>query len=54
MVRNIEKYIPGHDFIWTCVGVTHLGAEEMRVEVEVSAYDPEGVRDRYILVGRLY
>ena len=42
MVRNFEKYMPGHQPIWTCVGVTRLGEDDMRVEIEVVAHDPEG------------
>lgn len=42
MVRNFQKYMPGHQPLWTCVGVTRLGADDMRVEIEVVAHDPEG------------
>jgi enamine deaminase RidA (YjgF/YER057c/UK114 family) len=42
MVRNFEKYMPGHRPIWTCVGVARLGEDDMRVEIEVVAHDPEG------------
>lgn len=36
------KWMPDHKPIWTEIGVSKLGAEGMRVEIEVSAYDPEG------------
>ncbi|KAI9166342.1 L-PSP endoribonuclease family protein [Paramyrothecium foliicola] len=41
MVRNFRKYMPHHQPIWTCVGVTRLGEDDMRVEIEVVAHDPE-------------
>ncbi|PWY88116.1 YjgF-like protein [Aspergillus sclerotioniger CBS 115572] len=40
MVRNFRKYMPDHQPIWTCVGVTRLGEDDMRVEIEVVAHDP--------------
>ncbi|KAK1999815.1 endoribonuclease L-PSP [Colletotrichum falcatum] len=40
MVDNIKKWTPNHAPILTGVGVTKLGQPGMRVEVEVSAYDP--------------
>ncbi|OWZ77361.1 endoribonuclease L-PSP [Cryptococcus neoformans Tu401-1] len=40
MVRNFRKYMPNHQPLWTCVGVTRLGEDDMRVEIEVQAYDP--------------
>jgi len=42
MVRNFREYMPDHQPIWTCVGVTRLGEDDMRVEIEVVAHDPEG------------
>ena len=42
MVRNFRKYVPDKNFVWTCVEVRRLGAEGMNVEIEVSAYDPDG------------
>ncbi|KAL2823432.1 hypothetical protein BDW59DRAFT_173434 [Aspergillus cavernicola] len=30
--------------IWTCVGVTRLGEDDMHVEIEVVARDPEGAK----------
>ncbi|KAE8410609.1 L-PSP endoribonuclease family protein [Aspergillus pseudocaelatus] len=41
MVRNFKKYMPDHRPLWTCVGVTRLGRDAMRVEVEVVAHDNE-------------
>ena len=42
MVRNLQKWCPDHQPVFTCVGVTRLGTDNMRVEIEVRAYDPEG------------
>lgn len=42
MVRNLRKWMPNHKPLFTCVGVTKLGEEDMRVEIEVVANDPEG------------
>ncbi|KAK1144766.1 hypothetical protein N8T08_004777 [Aspergillus melleus] len=41
MVRNFKRYMPDHQPIWTCVGVTRLGEDDMRVEIEVTAHVPE-------------
>lgn len=41
MKKNIDKWLPDHKPIWTCVGVPKLAFPEMRVEIEVSAYDPK-------------
>uniref|UniRef100_A0A060TIZ1 ARAD1D50820p n=1 Tax=Blastobotrys adeninivorans TaxID=409370 RepID=A0A060TIZ1_BLAAD len=41
MTRNFKKWMPNHKPLWTCVGVTRLGADDMRVEIEVSAFDPK-------------
>lgn len=41
MVRNFAKWMPDHKPIWTCVGVTRLGEDDMRVEIEVVAHDPD-------------
>lgn len=40
MVRNFKRYMPNHQPIWTCVGVTRLGEDDMRFEIEVVAHDP--------------
>lgn len=40
MVRNFRNYMPNHEPLWTCVGVSRLGEDDMRVEVEVVAHDP--------------
>ncbi|KAF6809120.1 L-PSP endoribonuclease family protein [Colletotrichum sojae] len=42
MARGFRKWMPGHNPIWTVVGVSRLGADDMRVEIEVVAHDPEG------------
>lgn len=42
MVRNFKQYMPEHEPLWTCVGVSRLGEDDMRVEIEVVAHDPEG------------
>lgn len=44
MVRNFKQYMPDHQPIWTCVGVPRLGEDDMRVEIEVVAHDPEGAK----------
>jgi enamine deaminase RidA (YjgF/YER057c/UK114 family) len=41
MVRNFAKWMPGHCPIWTTIGVTRLGEDDMRVEIEVVAHDPK-------------
>lgn len=41
MTRNFKKWMPNHKPIWTCVGVTRLGEDDMRVEIEVTAHDPK-------------
>lgn len=46
MVRNFEKWMPNHQPIWTCVGVSRLGDDDMRVEIEVVALDEEVVKVR--------
>lgn len=42
MVRNFKKYMPNHQPLWTVLGVSRLGYDDMRVEIEVTAHDPEG------------
>lgn len=44
MVRNFRAYMPDHQPIWTCIGVPRLGEDDMRVEIEVVAHDPEGAK----------
>ncbi|KAI9151523.1 hypothetical protein HJFPF1_08727 [Paramyrothecium foliicola] len=46
MKKNFEKYMPDHAPIWTEIGVKKLGAPTMNVEIEVSAFDPEGAKAR--------
>lgn len=41
MIRNFKKYMPNHQPLWTCVGVTRLGQDDMRVEIEVVAHNPK-------------
>ncbi|RAL11868.1 RidA family protein [Aspergillus homomorphus CBS 101889] len=38
MVRNFRVWMPDHEPLWTCVGVTRLGEDDMRVEIEVVAH----------------
>lgn len=39
MVRNLKRWCgEGQRPVWTELGVTSLGAEGMRVEIEVEAY----------------
>ncbi|CEJ62216.1 Putative L-PSP endoribonuclease family protein [Penicillium brasilianum] len=40
MVRNFKKWMPGHQPIWTCVGVPNLAQDNMHVEIEVVAHVP--------------
>lgn len=40
MVRNLKKYMPNHQPIWTCIGVSRLAYDDMRVEIEVTAHVP--------------
>ncbi|OOQ82293.1 L-PSP endoribonuclease family protein [Penicillium brasilianum] len=40
MVRNFKKWMPGHQPIWTCVGVPSLAQDNMHVEIEVVAHVP--------------
>jgi enamine deaminase RidA (YjgF/YER057c/UK114 family) len=37
---ELKKCMPDHNPIWTCVGVTKLAKNEMKVEIEVVAHDP--------------
>ncbi len=46
MSRNFAKYMPDHRPIWTCVGVTRLGEDDMRVEIEVVAHDPDATSQK--------
>jgi enamine deaminase RidA (YjgF/YER057c/UK114 family) len=40
MVQQFRKAMPGHQPVWTCVGVTELGIPGMLVEIEVEARVP--------------
>ncbi len=35
-----KSWMPNHQPLWTCVGVTRLGKPEMLFEIEVEAYVP--------------
>jgi enamine deaminase RidA (YjgF/YER057c/UK114 family) len=41
MGEQFQKWMPNHKPVWTAVGVQRLGLDDMRVEIEVSAYDPQ-------------
>ena len=36
-----KKWMPDHKPIWTAIGVAKLAEEEMRIEIEVVAFDPK-------------
>ncbi|KAH7121402.1 endoribonuclease L-PSP, partial [Dactylonectria macrodidyma] len=40
--ENLERWFPNYKPIWTAVGVEKLVFEEMLVEIETIAYDPQG------------
>lgn len=44
MVKGFKLWMPGHRLLWTCVGVTRLGKDDMQVEIKVVAYVLEGGR----------
>ncbi|OAL49307.1 L-PSP endoribonuclease family protein [Pyrenochaeta sp. DS3sAY3a] len=46
MVRNFKKWMGESDNhpTWTCVQIGRLGQDDMLVEIEVSAFDPEGAK----------
>lgn len=39
MVEHMRKYCPDHAPIWTCIEVPALARKEMKVEIDVFAYD---------------
>jgi enamine deaminase RidA (YjgF/YER057c/UK114 family) len=41
MKENLEKWFPDHRPIWTAVGVEKLAFDEMLIEIEAAAYDPQ-------------
>lgn len=41
MVKNMKKWMPDHQPIWTCIGIAQLALEGMRVEIEVVAIDED-------------
>ncbi|WWC60642.1 uncharacterized protein I303_103216 [Kwoniella dejecticola CBS 10117] len=38
---GFRKWCPNHKPLWTCIGVTRLGEDDMRVEIDVVAHDPK-------------
>jgi enamine deaminase RidA (YjgF/YER057c/UK114 family) len=40
-VHNLRKYMLNHKPVWTCIGVTGLAEDCMKVEIEVVAHDPK-------------
>ncbi|KAK7727020.1 hypothetical protein SLS57_003050 [Botryosphaeria dothidea] len=45
LVHNFKKWMPDNHPVWTCVQIGRLGEDRMRVEIEVSALDPEGAKE---------
>lgn len=41
MTENFRKYMPDHSPLSECTGASRLGEDDMRVELEVVAYDPK-------------
>jgi enamine deaminase RidA (YjgF/YER057c/UK114 family) len=41
LVQNLKKWMPDHKSLLTCVGVSELALEGMRVEIEAYAHDEE-------------
>ncbi|KAK5120306.1 hypothetical protein LTR85_006512 [Meristemomyces frigidus] len=39
MVRNLKTWMPDHKPIWTVIAVPRLALEEMKVEIDVVAFD---------------
>lgn len=39
LVQNLQKWIPDHKPVLTCVGVKELALEGMRIEIEAFAHD---------------
>ncbi|CAF1230382.1 unnamed protein product [Adineta steineri] len=40
MVRNLKQWCPTHEPIWTVLGVSKLGDERMKVEIDAFAHIP--------------
>lgn len=40
VIRNLQKWCPGHGPLWTALGVEKLAEEGMVVEIEAEAYGP--------------
>ena len=43
MIRNLRKYCPGHQPVWTLIGPAKLAFPEMKVEIQVEAHVATGV-----------
>lgn len=39
LVQNLQKWMPDHKPVLTCVGVNQLALEGMRIEIEAFAHD---------------
>ena len=39
MKKNFDKWMPDHKPIWTLLGVARLGLPEMKVEIDVVAWE---------------
>ena len=42
MIRNLRKYCPGHQPVWTLIGPAKLAFPEMKVEIQVEAHVATG------------
>jgi enamine deaminase RidA (YjgF/YER057c/UK114 family) len=45
MTKELKKWTPNHNPIWTCVEVQKLEEEDAKVEIEVVAHDPQVEED---------
>ncbi|KAL4814607.1 Endoribonuclease L-PSP/chorismate mutase-like protein [Aspergillus spinulosporus] len=45
IARNFGKWMPEHKPLWTCVQVGRLAKDGMKVEIEVEAHVPVGVKE---------
>jgi enamine deaminase RidA (YjgF/YER057c/UK114 family) len=45
IVENLREWMPNHTAVWTEVGVSQLGADDMHFEIEVEALDEEGAEE---------
>lgn len=46
MTECLRRWLPNHKPIWTMVGVARLAFDAMHVEIEVSAFDPDGAKQK--------